>query len=516
MKIAEITQKLSKTVLIGILCVFALPHGSSALVLPGLCLPPTGVTPTGAYAHYGYRNVNSSVGFGDCVVDPVGAQIRQDNDIIEPPPEREAAANFSTLRVRATVGDGELQDDKGFIVESASTEAGIWRPYIVTGPGSNTTLTLNFTINGSLFVANEFAQSDISLTAYVLEYPTYEAGVEDSWGRTWSCEPDEPSGLKCELKDGEMLVDSVHIGPPEFLTYKFDAFRGNDKLELNLPVPVGVPFGLHFALWAGSTFVSNEVQRSSSEFFESLEFGYEPEGLDLFTFQNSDYSIHELEPIINIRKQEEGSDSRAFNSGMDVPFEIEVTNTGMVDLASVVVTDVLVPTCNNNIGDLAAGDSVTYTCTATNVTENITNEACVTGLSPQSQQVGDCDPSSVEIESVVAREVSIDIRPFFRRNLIYPNSRFNIWVAVLSDSEFDPSVVDISTVRFGPAGATSNRNINRLDVNEDGVKDLLLRFRIHQTGISCGDTEATLTGETTDGEPITGSDTIMTLGCKKS
>ena len=52
----------------------------------------------------------------------------------------------------------------------------------------------------------------------------------------------------------------------------------------------------------------------------------------------------------------------------DVPFEIVVTNTGDEDLVNVQVTDAEVPACDNTIGALAAGASVTYECTALNVT----------------------------------------------------------------------------------------------------------------------------------------------------
>jgi uncharacterized repeat protein (TIGR01451 family) len=106
---------------------------------------------------------------------------------------------------------------------------------------------------------------------------------------------------------------------------------------------------------------------------------------------------------IDIRKQEEGPDSRTFPSGSDVPFEIVVTNTGDEDLVNVVVTDVLVPDCDRVIGDLAAGEVVAYTCTAPNVITSFTNEACVTG-ERDGVQVGDCDPSSVIIEAVGCTE----------------------------------------------------------------------------------------------------------------
>jgi uncharacterized repeat protein (TIGR01451 family) len=101
---------------------------------------------------------------------------------------------------------------------------------------------------------------------------------------------------------------------------------------------------------------------------------------------------------IDIRKQAEGPDSRTFPSGSDVPFEIVVTNTGEEDLENVVVTDVLAPGCDRNIGFLAAGDSVAYTCTVTGVTSGFDNEACVEG-ERNSVTVGDCDPSTVVIEA---------------------------------------------------------------------------------------------------------------------
>ena len=52
------------------------------------------------------------------------------------------------------------------------------------------------------------------------------------------------------------------------------------------------------------------------------------------------------------------------------------------------------------------------------------------------------------------------------------------------------------------------------DVNEDGLDDLVLRFRTQEASIVCGDTSAALTGETFDGWAIVGTDSIQTVGCK--
>lgn len=215
---------------------------------------------------------------------------------------------------------------------------------------------------------------------------------------------------------------------------------------------------------------------------------------------------------IDIRKQAEGAETRTFPIGSDVTFGIVVENTGDEDLTSVVVTDVLVPDCDRNIGDLAAG-AVAYNCTAPAVSVSFTNEVCVTGKQG-GVAVNDCDPSTVEIESTGAQVVPIDIKPGNKRNVINPRSRGGIWVAVLSDDEFDPRQIKVRTVRFGPDEAKATRYYVR-DVNRDGLGDLLLRFKIPQTGIACGDKEATLTGETFGGQSITGTDSIKTVGCRK-
>ena len=119
---------------------------------------------------------------------------------------------------------------------------------------------------------------------------------------------------------------------------------------------------------------------------------------------------------------------------------------------------------------------------------------------------------------VVVTSVTIDIKPGSKRNIINPRSRGGVWVAVLSDtnstSPFDPSSqTDIPTVEFGPDGAKAIRHKVK-DVNNDGLGDLLLRFKIPATGIACGDTEATLIGETFDGLSFDGTDLIKTVGCK--
>ena len=75
--------------------------------------------------------------------------------------------------------------------------------------------------------------------------------------------------------------------------------------------------------------------------------------------------------------------------------------------------------------------------------------------------------------------------------------------------------MDSSTLAFGPDGAgIAHAQGHAENVDGDGDLDMVLHFKTQETGIACGDTEATLTGETFDGQAIEGTDAIKTVGCK--
>lgn len=110
--------------------------------------------------------------------------------------------------------------------------------------------------------------------------------------------------------------------------------------------------------------------------------------------------------------------------------------------------------------------------------------------------------------------VTIDIKPGNDPNSINPKSRGVIPVAILTTDAFDATTVDGLTVRFGPDEAEPDHYALE-DVDLDGDLDMMLQFRIQETGIECGDTEAILAGETGDGRKIKGADSIRTVGCKE-
>lgn len=111
-------------------------------------------------------------------------------------------------------------------------------------------------------------------------------------------------------------------------------------------------------------------------------------------------------------------------------------------------------------------------------------------------------------------EVTIDIKPGSAVNSINPRSNGKIRVAVLTRDGFDATAVDPATVRFGGTGTEAAPVHFALgDVDDDGSTDLVLWFKTRETSIACGATSASLTGRTSGGQPISGSDSIRTVGC---
>jgi len=110
----------------------------------------------------------------------------------------------------------------------------------------------------------------------------------------------------------------------------------------------------------------------------------------------------------------------------------------------------------------------------------------------------------------------IDIKPGSDPNSINPRKKGVIPVAVLGSVDFDATQVDVTTVEFGPDGATPAHDGHVEDVNTDGFADFVVHFEVRDTGIVCGDTDATLAGETSgsSGSPFTGTDAVKTVGCE--
>ncbi|MHC4533098.1 MAG: hypothetical protein ACYS6K_04020 [Planctomycetota bacterium] len=102
-------------------------------------------------------------------------------------------------------------------------------------------------------------------------------------------------------------------------------------------------------------------------------------------------------------------------------------------------------------------------------------------------------------------EVEIDIKPGSHPNSINLKSNGAVPVAVLSTDEFDAADVDPATVDF--AGASPLR-WTLCDVDDDGDEDMLFHFKTQELNLDENSTEAELTGQTNDGDDISGTDDV--------
>jgi hypothetical protein len=121
---------------------------------------------------------------------------------------------------------------------------------------------------------------------------------------------------------------------------------------------------------------------------------------------------------------------------------------------------------------------------------------------------------------VVPVTVEIDIKPGSFPNSINPKSKGVIPVAILGSATLDVTTVNVTTLQFGPNGASPAHDLaspewyakHLEDVNGDGFIDLVSHYNTQETGIAFGDTEACLTGNFNDGRAFEGCDSVRVLG----
>lgn len=113
----------------------------------------------------------------------------------------------------------------------------------------------------------------------------------------------------------------------------------------------------------------------------------------------------------------------------------------------------------------------------------------------------------VYLEDPVTNEeqVEIDIKPGSYPNSINLKSNGVVPVAVLTTEDFDAVDVDPGTVEF--AGALPLRWA-MCDVDDDGDLDIVFHFKTQDLSLDENSTEAELTGQTNDGDDISGTDDV--------
>lgn len=134
------------------------------------------------------------------------------------------------------------------------------------------------------------------------------------------------------------------------------------------------------------------------------------------------------------------------------------------------------------------------------------------GLSSQATVI----VSLSDVQEIIA--VPIDIKPYDSQNSINVRKKGRIEVAILSTSQFSAQSVDVLSLRFGRTGNENSLSLNSrnqpntqlVDLNGDGLLDLVVRFELDLAGFQLGDTKGILTGFTSDGRAIHGEDRIVT------
>jgi len=112
--------------------------------------------------------------------------------------------------------------------------------------------------------------------------------------------------------------------------------------------------------------------------------------------------------------------------------------------------------------------------------------------------------------------VSVDVKPGSPQNVVNLKSRGKIPVAILSDALFDATTVDPASIQMAGAGVVVKKHnrlmANRVDVNADGLVDLLVLFNIFDLVPELlQDGAASLTAVTADGVEVGGSDNVVIL-----
>ncbi len=131
------------------------------------------------------------------------------------------------------------------------------------------------------------------------------------------------------------------------------------------------------------------------------------------------------------------------------------------------------------------------------------------------------DLDAVAVLNAGAIPVDVDIDSFDATNEIDPESTANIPVTVFTTKiadgdaiDFDATTINPASLRLGYGEAVIVSGPYNTDFDADGDIDSSYMFQIQDTGIACEDTDMPLVGQTSDSQPLTGVDFVVTPECE--
>ena len=114
-----------------------------------------------------------------------------------------------------------------------------------------------------------------------------------------------------------------------------------------------------------------------------------------------------------------------------------------------------------------------------------------------------------------AIHVDVDIKPGETPNVINPGSKGTIAVAIMSTPTFDVTKVDWGTISFSGASVAQNKKgnwqVSMVDMNGDGLDDVIAHFQTKQLLLGPTDTQAVVDGQTADGRRFRSTDSVKIL-----
>ena len=299
------------------------------------------------------------------------------------------AANCVVDQQPTCAGNGSVNSD-GEI--SATISGGIG------SCGAGTGITYNWEDNGGNQVSN-------MATATGLGPGTYFLTVTDAAGCTSTCsvtlvDPGCSSNPSINISKNAEGADVQQVTSGSNVTFTIRVENDGDVPLTNVMVsdPNAPACDMNIGNLAVGQVVTYTctVNNVTSDFVNVANAtGDDPNGDP--TTDSDPSTVDVIAPSINISKNAEGADVQQVTSGSNVTFTIRVENDGDVPLTNVMVSDPNAPACDMNIGNLAVGQVVTYTCTVNNVTSDFVNVANATGDDPNGDPTTDSDPSTVDV-----------------------------------------------------------------------------------------------------------------------